>query len=130
MTVMEPGSEILKVDEVGRVRTPPEKREALLAEFDRSGMTGAQFARFSGVRYPTLMNWLQKRGKEARQSEQIAAQRQDHPRWLEARVEGEIPKSENIVVEMGGGVRMLVGSHTQAALAGELLRAMGLGRGC
>jgi hypothetical protein len=26
MTVMEPGSEILKVDEVGRVRTPPEKR--------------------------------------------------------------------------------------------------------
>lgn len=53
MTVMEPGSEILKVDEAGRVRTPPEKREALLAEFDRSGMTGAQFARFAGVRYPT-----------------------------------------------------------------------------
>jgi hypothetical protein len=41
----ESGSEILKVDEAGRVRTPPEKREALLAEFDRSGMTGAQFAR-------------------------------------------------------------------------------------
>ena len=49
MTVMEPGSEILKVDEVGRIQTPPEKREALLAEYDRSGMTGAQFARFSGV---------------------------------------------------------------------------------
>ncbi len=41
MTVMESGSEILKVDEAGRVRTPPEKREAVLAEFDRSGMTGA-----------------------------------------------------------------------------------------
>jgi len=63
MTVMEPGSEILKVDEAGRVRTPREKREGLLAEFDRSGMTGAQFARFAGVRYPTLMNWLQKRRK-------------------------------------------------------------------
>jgi hypothetical protein len=61
MREMEPGSEIWKVDEAGRVRTPPEKREALLAEFDRSGMKGAQFARFSGVRYPTLMNWLQKR---------------------------------------------------------------------
>ena len=46
MTVMEPESEILKVDEVGRIQTPPEKREALLAEYDRSGMTGAQFARF------------------------------------------------------------------------------------
>ena len=48
MTVMEPGAEILKVDEVGRVRTPPAKREAMLAEYDRSGMTGAQFARFVG----------------------------------------------------------------------------------
>ena len=68
MTVMEPGSEILKVDEVGRIRMPPEKREAMLAEYDRSGMTGAQFARFSGVRYSTLMYWLQKRRKETGQA--------------------------------------------------------------
>jgi hypothetical protein len=88
MTVMEPGSEILKVDEVGRVRTPPEKRQAMLAEFDRSGMTGAQFASFAGVRYPTFMNWLQKRRKEAGQNDQMATARQDHPHWLEARVEG------------------------------------------
>jgi hypothetical protein len=39
MTVMESGSEI-KVDDVGRVRTPSEKREAMLAEYKRSGMTG------------------------------------------------------------------------------------------
>ena len=130
MTVMEAGSEILKVDEVGRVRTPPEKREAMLAEYERSGMTGAQFARFVGVRYSTLMYWLQKRRKEAGHGEQIATRRQDHPRWLEARVEGEVPKSENIVVEVGGGIRMQVGNHTQAVLAGEVLRAMGLNRGC
>ena len=36
MTVMESGSEILKVDEGGRVRRPPEKREAMLAEYERS----------------------------------------------------------------------------------------------
>jgi transposase-like protein len=130
MTVMEPGSEILKVDEVGRVRTPPERREAMLAEYDRSGMTGAQFARFVGVRYSTLMYWLQRRRKETGRSDQLAAPGPDHPRWLEARVAGEVPKSENVVVEMGGGVRLLVGSRVQAALAGELLRAMGLGRGC
>ena len=130
MTVMELGSEILKVDEVGRVRMPPERREAMLGEYDRSGMTGAQFARFVGVRYSTLMYWLQKRRKEAGQSEQTVTARQDHPGWLEARVEGEVPKSENIMVEMGGGVRTLIGNRTQAALAGEVLRAMGLGRGC
>src|SRR5260370_35803580 len=78
MTVMEPGSEILKVDETGRVRTPPEKREALLAEFDRSGMTGAQFARFSAVRYPTLMNWLQKLRKEPGQGGQMATPMPGH----------------------------------------------------
>ena len=130
MTVMEPGSEILKVDEVGRIQTPPEKREVLLAEYERSGMTGAQFARFSGVRYATLMYWLQRRRKEAGCSEQVTTPGPDQPRWLEARVEGEVPKSENLVLEMGGGIRMLIGNRTQAALAGEVLRAMGLGRGC
>ena len=125
---MEPGAEILKVDEAGRVQMPPGKREAMLTEYDRSGMTGAQFARFVGVRYSTLMYWLQKRRKEAGRgepSEPIA--RPGHPRWLEARMEGEC---ENLVVEVGGGVRMLVGSRTQAVLAGEVLRAMGLVRGC
>ena len=130
MTVMEPGSEILKVEEVGRVRTPPAKREAMLAEYDRSGMTGAQFARFVGVRYSTLMYWLQRRRKEAGPAGQMATAMPDHPGWLEARVEGEISKSENIVVEIGGGVRMVVGNRAQAALAGELLRAMGMVRGC
>ena len=130
MTVMESGSEILKVDEVGRVRTPPEKREAMLAEYERSGMTGAQFARFVGVRYSTLMYWLQKRRKGAGQGEQAACTRKERPRWLEARVEGEVAQSEKMVVEMAGGVRMLVSNRTQAALAGEVLRAIGLGRGC
>ena len=130
MTVMESGSEILKVDEVGRVRTPPEKREAMLAEYERSGMTGAQFARFVGVRYSTLMYWLQKRRKGAAQGEGTASSRNDHPRWLEARVEGEVAQPEEVVVEMGGGIRMVIGNRTQATLAGEVLRAIGLGRGC
>jgi hypothetical protein len=38
---------------------PAGKREAMLAEYDRSGMTGTQFARFVGVRHSTLMYWLQ-----------------------------------------------------------------------
>jgi transposase-like protein len=109
---------------------PPGKREAMLAEYDRSGMTGAQFARFVGVRYSTLMYWLQKRRKEAGRGEPSATCGPDHPRWLEARVEGEVVKPENLVVEMGGGVRMLIANRTQAVLAGDVLRAMGLVRGC
>lgn len=32
----------MKVGKVGRIQTPAEKRETMLAEYDRSGMTGAQ----------------------------------------------------------------------------------------
>jgi transposase-like protein len=130
MTVTESGAEILKVDEVGRVRTPPAKREAMLAEYERSGMTGAQFARFVGVRYSTLMYWLQKRRKQAGQSDETAGSGKDHPRWLEARVEGELSPSEKLVVELDSVIRMLVSNRTQAALAGEVLRGLGLGPRC
>ena len=42
MTVMEDAgeTELLKVDGRGRVRVPRERQEALLAEYDRSGMRG------------------------------------------------------------------------------------------
>lgn len=37
---MNESTQILKVDEVGRVQTPPEKRRQIVEEFERSGMTG------------------------------------------------------------------------------------------
>ena len=37
----------------------------LMAEFDRSAMSGAAFARWAGVKYPTFANWLQQRRKQA-----------------------------------------------------------------
>jgi hypothetical protein len=61
MTVMEGETEILKADEAGGFGHRRRSAAALLAEYDRSGMTGAQSARYAGVRYPTLMNWLQGR---------------------------------------------------------------------
>jgi len=35
----------LKRDAAGRVRTPREHREAILKEFDQSGMSGQKFAK-------------------------------------------------------------------------------------
>jgi len=42
--------EVLKTDTRGRVRVPAERREALLDEFEKSGMSGAKFARLAGRR--------------------------------------------------------------------------------
>ncbi len=38
-------SEILKTDVLGRVWTPRDRREALVAEYERSAMTAAEFAK-------------------------------------------------------------------------------------
>src|SRR4051812_8624727 len=59
--------EILKQDQRGRIRTPVARREALLDEYERSGLSGVKFAAMVGVKYATFANWLQKR-KKARQA--------------------------------------------------------------
>ena len=46
--------EILKKDRSGRVRTPREKREAILDEYEGSGMRGPEFAGHVGMKYQTF----------------------------------------------------------------------------
>jgi hypothetical protein len=52
---------ILKQDTRGRVRVPAQRREALLDEFERSGVSGAKFARLVGIKYPTFAGWVHRR---------------------------------------------------------------------
>jgi transposase len=52
---------ILKCDALGRIGYTRGQRDALLDEFERSGLKGAAFARMVGISYPTLANWIQKR---------------------------------------------------------------------
>jgi hypothetical protein len=56
-TIAPVDGQILKRDTAGRVRTPRERREALLTEFDRSGMSGQKFAACAGMKYTTFANW-------------------------------------------------------------------------
>jgi transposase len=56
--------EVLKTDGLGRVKTPKERREALLDEFERGGMSGTKFAEFVGVKYQTFASWRQKRRRQ------------------------------------------------------------------
>ncbi len=52
---------ILKRDALGRVTLPRERREALIAEFERSGLKGSEFARVAGINYGTFASWMQDR---------------------------------------------------------------------
>lgn len=55
---------ILKRDAVGRVSYSAGQREAILDEFERSGLKGAAFARMTGLQYQTFALWIQRRRHE------------------------------------------------------------------
>ena len=125
------------MDTRGRVRVTRERREALLTEYERMGMSGAAFARWSGVKYPTLMNWLAQRRKEPRP----AKVKESEPlTWVEAQVGsggGEVGAdrhraagADGLVIEFGCGARMRVGDRMAAGLAAEVLRELGRRSGC
>ena len=54
MTFMTGDQKLMTTDARGRVRVPVERREALLDDFERSGLSGVKFAQMVGVKYPTF----------------------------------------------------------------------------
>ena len=66
MTSLNAKTEVLKQDGRGRVRVSAQRREALLDEFERSGVSGAKFARLAGIKYATFANWVLQRRSEER----------------------------------------------------------------
>jgi hypothetical protein len=124
MTNTQSSTEILRVDKEGRVRTPKEKQEEILAAYGGSGMTGRQFAQYAGVKYSTLMNWLGKSRRARTPGQEIC--KAPGMSWVEAMVEQEgCGQGEALSVEIGSSVRMRVTSRRQAVLAGELIRSLG-----
>jgi len=116
---------LLKSDCRGRVRTPPEQREALLGAFDATSMSGAEFARHHGLSYPTFMSWLAARKRSTAFSE--GAQLHGpmfHEVVLDMR-EASSTQADGIVVELPGGALMRVQHASQIKLAAAMLRALG-----
>lgn len=131
MTELNDGQEILKTDSRGRVQTPVKRREALLDEFDRSGVSAKKFALLVGIKHQTFAAWVTQRRKQrgsAHISPPKPAQSAPKLQWVEAVVEKDAlslsQKREALSVHLPGGARMEVGDARQAALAAELLRAL------
>jgi hypothetical protein len=89
MQFMEATERILKQDAAGRVWTPPEQREAILDEFERSGLPATKFAAHVGVKYQTFVAWVQKRRQQRAGATTTGAEMVPRLRgWVEATVEG------------------------------------------
>jgi hypothetical protein len=111
---------VLKTDKRGRVQTPVARREQLLDEYERSGVSGKQFAALVGIKYQTLATWASKR-RRARGV--VSVRRSRGMRLLEAVVE-EARDKKPLLLELPGGGRMEIRDAGQAALAGALLRTL------
>jgi transposase-like protein len=104
---------------MGRVRTSAEQRRLILAEFERSGVSVAEFAKRAGLKYSTLAAWVlrERRSKPRSQAPPM--------RLLEDVVDpaqGGTPGS--LILQLPGGARLEVNNTQQEALAAELVRSL------
>jgi transposase-like protein len=110
------------LDGKGRVRVSKEQRRVILAEFERSGVSAAQFARRTGLKYSTLAGWVQRYRRAKPKGPPRAV------RLLEAVVaEAEALGSKTppaLAVELPGGARVEISNVQQVTLAAALIRAL------
>jgi len=120
---------LLKTDVLGRVRTPVERREMLLDEFEKSGLSGKKFAAMTGVSYQTFASWIQKRrrgrGDYEKMREGKSVRRRKKMQWVEAVIGGDSKPGKALSLELPGGIRLEIADEQQAILAGKLIRELG-----
>jgi len=92
-------------------RTDVVRRSQLLAAFDRSGLSAADFARQHGVHYTTFCRWRQRRDRG-----------KPSPAFVQVELALPTPASE-LVIEMGEA-RLRLGSAEQLPLAARLLQIL------
>ena len=125
MTLTTPAAEeLIKTDTLGRKRTSALRRESLLIEFDKSGLSAKQFADLTGIKYQTLATWLQKRRRS-----QVSIKTTETVKWLEAVVEqaqptARVASSPVIVLRWDRGARTEINDAKQIPMAAALIRAL------
>jgi transposase-like protein len=95
-----------------RARTSPTQRAQLLAQFERSGLSAAAFARQHRLRYTTFCNWRQRQGSA-----------NPSPDFVQVELSPP-PASVELVLELGAGVRVRITEAGQLELAARLLQIL------
>ena len=105
-------------DTKGRLRASKEQRRVILAKFAQSGMSAAQFARRTGLKYSTFAGWLQRYRRVKQPARKPAL------RLLEAVVTPAAPAAELLAVHLPGGARLEMNEASQIPLVVALVRAL------
>ena len=120
---------VLKRDGHGRVRTTAAQRAGLLAEYERSGLSGPAFCRVAGINYQTFVCWRQDQRAAATAQAPALPPLASTPsiRLVEAALSAAMPAaaaSAGMEVVLPGGARLLVADAAQAVLAAQLIKAL------
>ena len=105
------------LDTKGRVRTSKDQRRVILVEFERSGVSAAQFARRTGLKYSTVAAWVHRYRRKQRLGTKSPV------RLLEA-VVASAPQLSALEVHLPGGARLEMRDASQVALVAALVRAL------
>ena len=95
-----------------RTRTSVTRRARLLAAFERSGLSGAAFARQHHLHYTTFCGWRPRQGQAA-----------PPPGFVQVELPPP-PAPAELVLELGTGVRVRITEEGQIELAARLLRVL------
>ena len=101
---------------------PPQRREELLLEFERSGLPATKFAQLVGVRYQTFATWVQNHKK--RHSTTGAAVSATPLRFAEVECAAATPPAGMLRVVLPGGASIELRESSQVGLAVQLLKAL------
>ena len=122
---------VFKQDGLGRVRMPAARREQLLDEFERSGLSGKKFAALAGIKYQTFATWAQKRRRQCATEvmTKVPPTATAKVNWLEAVMEQArdtvVKAGESVLVlKLPGGACVEISDVKQVALAVALVRAL------
>ena len=133
----------LKRDVLGRVFVPKAQREALLDEFERSGLKGKPFAKLVGVNYQTFASWIQGRRRargdygrmaltKSADAEPTVVRKPAPLRLMEAVVaplrsalpSEAVADTGTLELMLPGGAKMLITHSSQVELAAQLLHSL------
>ncbi len=104
------------------VHVSQQRREAILDEFERSGMSAAAFAKRHGIKYSTFAGWSLKRRKQGRPTDGI-------PKLAEVIIEQVAPtlgdSSTSLRVHLPGGAWLeFDGNEAHSRLAVQFIKSL------
>jgi len=115
---------LLKKDARGRLLMPAGRREAILDEFERCGMSGAAFARQQGIKYQTFMAWCARRKRRANAVPQKRSALALAEVVVAANASPALGAKSGLRIDLPGGATMHVCRPEESVLAASLLHAL------